>query len=94
MKNTVEDKDLIVIAVPAFAFDNVSIELSKYLKKSQHVLIATKGIENDTCLFLVDVFLKYNKHKRYSIISGPTFALEMVNEVPIGFALAAKIKGQ
>lgn len=92
LKNVVENKDLIVISVPAFAFDNVSIQLSKYLKKSQHVLIATKGIENDTCLFLTDVFLKYNKHKNYAVISGPTFASDIVKEVPIGFSLATKSK--
>ncbi len=92
MKSVVENKDLIIISVPAFAFDNVSIELSKYLEKDQHVLIATKGIENDTCLFLVDVFLKYNRHRRYAIISGPTFASEIVCGVPIGFSLATKNK--
>ncbi len=92
MKRVVEDKELIVIAVPAFAFDNVSRELSKYLKKKQNILIATKGIENDTCLFLTDVLLKYINTKRYAIISGPTFASEIVNNVPIGFSLATRNK--
>ncbi len=92
LQKVIEDKDLIVISVPAFAFDNVSIELSKYLKKTQHVLIATKGIENDTCLFLSDVFLKYNNHKNYAVISGPTFALDIVKGVPIGYSLATKSK--
>lgn len=92
MKSVVKDKDLIIIAVPAFAFDNVSIEISKYLQKQQHILIATKGIENDTCLFLTDVFLKYNKHKNYAVISGPTFASDIVQNSPIGFSLATKSK--
>lgn len=91
MKSVVQNKDLIVIAVPAFAFDTVSIELSKYLKK-QPILIATKGIENDTCLFLVDVLLKYNNTNKYAIISGPTFASEIVNGVQIGLSLATKNK--
>ena len=59
MKEVIENSVLIIIAVPAFAFDNVSIEISKYLKKNQHVLIATKGIEQDTCMFLNEVFKKY-----------------------------------
>lgn len=92
LKEVIENKDLIVISVPAFAFDNVSIELSKHLKKTQHVLIATKGIENDTCLFLTDVFLKYNKHKNYSVISGPTFASDIVKDSSIGFSLATRSK--
>lgn len=88
MKEVVDNSLLVIIAVPAFAFDNVSIELSKYLKKSQHVLIATKGIEQDTCMFLNEVFKKYNDLDNVAVISGPTFATEMVKDIPIGFSLA------
>lgn len=90
LEYAVKGKELIVVAVPAFAFDNVSKELSKYLKKKQHVLIATKGIEQNTCLFLVDVLKKYNDTKNYAVISGPTFATDIIKEVPIGFALGVK----
>ena len=88
MKETIEDTALIIIAVPAFAFDNISIEISKYLKKNQHVLIATKGIEQDTCMFLNEVFKKYNDFDNLAVISGPTFAVEMVKDIPIGLSLA------
>ena len=86
----VKDKDLIIIAVPAFAFDDISKKLSKVLKNKQHVLIATKGIQQETCLFLTDVFYKYNKNKHLAVISGPTFASDIIKEVPIGFALGTK----
>ncbi len=88
MKEVIENSVLIIIAVPAFAFDNVSIEISKYLKKNQHVLIATKGIEQDTCMFLNEVFKKYNDSENLAVISGPTFAVEMVKDIPIGLSLA------
>ena len=48
----VKDKQIIVIAVPATFVDDVSKELNKYITKDQHICIATKGIENDTCLFI------------------------------------------
>ena len=49
LKKVVEGKDLIVMAIPAFAFEDVACELSKYIKKKQPILIATKGIQQNTC---------------------------------------------
>lgn len=90
-EEAVKEKELIVIAVPAFAFDDISQKLCKCLVKSkQHVLIATKGIEQSTCLFLIDVFQKYNDSKNIAVISGPTFATDIIKEVPIGFSLGVK----
>ena len=91
MEDVIEGTDLIVISVPAFAFENTVIELKKYIKKRQHVLIATKGIQQDTCLFLSDVFHKYLKNS-IAVISGPTFAVDIVKGVPIGFSMATKSK--
>lgn len=89
LEETVNGKDLIVIAVPAFAFEDVVKQLTKYIKKNQPVLIATKGIQQNTCLFLNDVFSKYLKNS-IAVISGPTFAVDMVKNSPIGFSLATK----
>ena len=87
MKQAIQDSILIIIAVPAFAVNNVSEELSKFIKKGQHILIATKGIEQDTCLFLTDVILKHINTENYAVISGPTFAVDIIKDIPIGFAL-------
>lgn len=89
MKDVISDKDLIVIAVPTFSFESTVIELKKYISKNQPVLIATKGIQQDTCLFLHDVFKKHCKNK-IAVISGPSFAVDIVKEVPIGLSLATK----
>ncbi len=91
MKESVIGSDLIVISVPAFAFESTVIKLKKYINKYQRVLIATKGIQQDTCLFLSDVFHKYLKNS-IAVISGPTFAVDIVKGVPIGFSMATKSK--
>lgn len=92
IKSAIKDKDLIIIAVPAFAFDNVSKEISKYTNGNEHFLIATKGIEQDTCLLLTDVFKKYNSIDKLAVMSGPTFATDIVTNVSIGFTLASNDK--
>lgn len=82
--------DLIVIAVPAAYVDDVSILLKKYITKKQVVLLASKGIERDSCLFVSSIFTKHIKTKNYAVISGPSFAIDMVTDCPIGLSLASQ----
>lgn len=89
LEEAIKGKNLIVMAIPAFAFEEVTIQMSKFIKRNQPVLIATKGIQQNTCLFLNEVFAKYLKNS-YAVISGPTFAVDIVKNVPIAFSLATK----
>lgn len=92
LEESIKNSELIVIAIPAGFVDEVASELSKYIKKGQHICIATKGIEQDTCLFIDDVVQKYIKTKNIAAISGPSFAVDIANHVPIGLTLATKNK--
>lgn len=92
MEKAIKNADLIVIAIPAAFCDNVFAELKYFIKKKQHICIATKGIEQDTCLFIVDVLEKYIKTKNVAVISGPSFAVDIASNVPIGLSLATKNK--
>lgn len=89
LSECVKGKDLVVMAVPAFAFEETIEKVSKIINKNTPVLIATKGIQQNTCLFLHDVFKKYLSN-RFAIISGPTFASDIVADAPIGMSLATK----
>lgn len=91
LEDTVKGKELIVIAVPAFAFEETIIKMKEYINKNQIILIATKGIQQNTCLFLHDVFKKYYTNM-IGVISGPTFATDIINNSAIGFSLATKNK--
>lgn len=92
MKEAVFDATLILIAVPAGFVDDISQELKHYLTKNQHVCIGSKGIERDSCLFVTDVFKKYNKTSKLAVISGPSFAVDIANHVPIGLSVGTKNK--
>lgn len=92
MKEAILNANLIIIAVPAAFVDDISIELNKYYKKNQHFCIASKGIERDTCLFVTDVFNKHIKTNKLAVISGGSFAIDIVKKVPIGLSLATKNK--
>lgn len=88
-KKTVKGVDLILIAVPASVVDDVSKKLKKYLKKNQHICIASKGIEQDTCLFVHDVLKQYIDTESVGVISGPTFAIDVAAKVPVGLSLGS-----
>lgn len=92
IEEAIKDSELIVFAIPAGYVDSVSTELSNYVTKEQHICIASKGIEQDTCLFVDDVLKKYIKTKKLAVISGPSFAIDIANNVPIGLSLATKNK--
>ena len=89
IEECVKDKDLVVMAVPAYAFEETTQKMVKFLNKKTPVLIATKGIQQDTCLFLHDVFRKYCSNK-LAVISGPTFAEDIVKDSAIGMSLGTK----
>ena len=89
INEAIVDSDLIVVAIPAFAFESTVKLMSEFIFKKQSVLIATKGIQQNTCLFLSDVFSKYLDNN-IAVISGPTFAVDIVKGVPIGLSLATK----
>lgn len=89
LEKAIKDTDLIIIAVPAGFVDNVSKELNKCYN-NQPICIASKGIEQDTCLFVDDVVKKYIKTDNIAVISGPSFAVDIIKKVPIGLSLATK----
>ena len=83
-----KDTDLILIAVPAAFMDNVSRTLSQHISGKEHFCIASKGIENDSCMFVTDVFNRHIKTNKLAVISGGSFAIDIVQKVPIGLSLA------
>lgn len=90
MKDTVENADIIVIAVPAKVVRDVCEMVKGYYEEKQVICIASKGIEEDTCLFLYDVVRNNIKTNDIAVISGGTFAVDIIKKVPVGLSIATK----
>lgn len=84
----IKDANLIVIAVPAAFVDDMGHLLKGKLKDNQHICIASKGIERDTCSFVHDILLRNVDTKNLAVISGPSFAIDIANTHPVGLSLA------
>ena len=89
IKECIEGKDLLVIAIPAAFIDSLAIAMEPYIKDN-HIVIATKGIEQETGLFIHQILEKYLDTKNIAVISGPSFAVDLVTKMPAGLTLAVR----
>lgn len=92
LEDSIKNANLIVIAIPVKFVTNIILELKKYYKYNQHICIASKGIEQGSCLFIANIIKKNIKTKKICVISGGTFAVDMIKNVPLGLSLASKNK--
>lgn len=91
LKEAIKNKDLLIIATPTGAVDDVTKKM-KDLYDGTPICAISKGIEQDTCLFVYDVIKKYLDTDEIAIMSGPSFAIDVANKVPIGLTLAGQNK--
>lgn len=84
-----KDKDLLIIAIPAAFVDSLCQEMANYVS-GHHIVIATKGIEQGTGLFMNEILEKYLNTRNIAVISGPSFAIDLVTKMPAGLSVASK----
>lgn len=83
------DKDVIILAIPAKFIKNTILEFKNYYK-NQHILIATKGIEEENKQFINDFLEKELNTDKIACISGPSFANDVIKKDLIGLTIASK----
>ena len=89
VKECIKDKDLLIIAIPAAFVDDLAKAMKPYIKDN-HILIATKGIEQDTGLFINQILEKHLDTTNIAVMSGPSFAVDIITRMPAGLSLASK----
>lgn len=88
----IKNSNIIFIASSAKFVNPITKNLSKYNLKGKHFCILSKGIEQNTCEFVTEVFKRNIKTRNLSVISGPSFAIDLANNQPIGLSIASKNK--
>lgn len=88
LKEAVQNADIILLAIPAQFVAELCRKLDNIIDDNAIILIGTKGIEQGTCRFISDVVATYLENKM-AVISGPSFAIDIASEVPIGLSLAS-----
>ena len=89
VEECIKDTDLVIIAIPAAYVDSVCQTMKPYVKDN-HIIIATKGIEQGTGLFMDQIVSKHLDTENIAVISGPSFAVDIITKKPVGLSIACK----
>lgn len=91
-KEALYNSSLVFIMVSAKFVTPVCKEMKKYVTTSMHFVIGSKGIVQNSCLFIDEIFKQYINTTKIAVISGGTFAIDIASLEPVGLALATKNK--
>lgn len=87
----IKDSDLLIIAIPTAFVSGLTKEMAPYIKK-HHILIASKGIEKRNGQLISEILEENLDTSNIAVISGPTFAKDLISKMPAGLTLASKSK--
>jgi len=89
--------EYMIIAVPSHAFREILIKLKPYCSADQKIIWITKGLDPENHEFLDQAAKQIlGENISCAVLSGPTFAKEVAQELPTAVTLAAdnKILGE
>lgn len=89
VEECIKDQELLIIAIPAAFVDSLCSEMKPFIKDN-NILIATKGIEQGTGLFMNEILEKYLDTRNIAVISGPSFASDLITKMPAGLSVASR----
>ena len=91
-ENAIKNADVIFIMASAKYLDECLKKIKNYSNNKQIFCIGSKGIDQNTHKFVHEIFKENLENKHYSILSGPSFAIDLASFEPIGFSLASSDK--
>lgn len=91
-EDALKGADLVFIMCAAKYVGSVCKNIMPYITPKMHFIIGSKGIEQESCHFVHEVFLNFINTKRLAVISGPSFAIDIANLEPIGLSIGYRSK--
>ena len=92
LAKVVSGKDLVLVVVPSHVMRETTHQISGHISKDAIVVSASKGIENKTHLTMSGVLketLPEISENLIAVLSGPSFANEVVKKVPTVVTVAS-----
>lgn len=89
-EEAMKDADIVYIMSAAKFVGSVCKEILPFVTKDMHFVIGSKGIEQESCRFVHEVFFNTIKTKKLAVISGPSFAIDIAHGEPIALAVGTK----
>ena len=94
LKEAVDNKDVLILAVPSKAIRSVSKSLKDIIKDNQIIVNVAKGLEEDTLKTMSDIIEEELKGKKpqVAVLSGPSHAEEVGKGIPTTCVVSAHNK--
>ncbi|HIT10572.1 MAG TPA: NAD(P)-binding domain-containing protein [Candidatus Onthousia faecigallinarum] len=90
LKEAIRKTNLIVLAVPCGAVRSVLKQVNEVAQGPHHYLFVSKGLEKGSNDLMYDIFKEQNTLGTFSYLAGPTFAKELIQNIPTGMTLATR----
>lgn len=82
LKEAMEDKEMLVLAVPSVFTRSTCKSMQPYLKEGQLLVTVAKGIEEDTNLTLAEIIKEELPGAEVAVLCGPSHAEEVGRRLP------------
>ncbi len=90
LENTIHQADTLLIVIPSHAVRSFLQKIKGWIRTEQHIIWATKGLEEGSAKPLHQVIAEELPDSHFTaVISGPTFANEVANNLPTAVTVAA-----
>lgn len=92
LKSAVEDKEVLVLAVPSPAVRSTSQKMKLYIRKNQLIVNVAKGVEAESLLTMSQMIEQVIPQANVAVLSGPSHAEEVGKGLPTTCVIGAKEK--
>jgi glycerol-3-phosphate dehydrogenase (NAD(P)+) len=91
LAEALRDTEFIVSAVPSHGTRDIVRLAARYVRPGTTVVSATKGLERETLFRVSEVVeQELGERARVAVLSGPSFAAELVRELPTAVSVASR----
>ena len=95
LETVLAGKRIVLMAVPSHVHRRVAMQMLEFLQGPVVIVSATKGIENESLQTMSGVWgevMPTGMDWEYAVLSGPSFAREVVQKVPTAVTVASSSK--
>ena len=92
LEAVVNGKDLVLMVVPSHCMRDMADKMKNFISPETIIVTASKGIENETHLTMTQILeekIDFFPKENLAVLSGPSFAKEVANQVPTVVAAAS-----
>lgn len=96
LMEAVSSRDMLLFVVPSQVLRGVLRQVIPAISRNAVIVSATKGVEVDTLLAVSQIYeelLPPELYRRFTVLSGPSFAREVAQEMPTAVTAAAADAG-